>query len=120
MQELDTILAYLVDNVDGALSVAIGAMDGLLVEQYPQQGVDLSAMAAEETKIITTVQNAFSGALESGDIREIIITSEKLIGYTRVISEDLFCLLTMNPSGNIGKARLYVEQAIPKVLEVLT
>lgn len=120
MQELDQILAYLVDNVDGALSVAIGAMDGLLVEQYPQQGVDLSAMAAEETKIITTTQSAFKNALQSGDIQEIIITSERLIGYTRLFNSELFCLLTMNPSGNIGKARLYVEQSMPKILEVLT
>ncbi|HEX7022302.1 MAG TPA: hypothetical protein VF171_05545 [Trueperaceae bacterium] len=118
MQELDQILAHLVDQVDGATSAAVGGMDGLLIEQYPQHGQDLSAMAAEETNVLMHTRNAFGRTLAGGKLHEVIVTTEKMVGYTRLLSEDLFCLIVMSRSGNIGKARLYSEQAAKEILEV--
>ena len=120
MQEFDQILAYLVDNVDGAMSAAVGGMDGLLIDQYPQQGNDLSAIAAEQTNILTNTRNAYSQSLAGGGIKELIVTADHLIGYTRLLNDELFCLIVMDTSGNIGKARLYTEQASKQILEALT
>ncbi len=117
MQELDQILAYLVDNVDGAMSAAVGGMDGLLIEQYPAQGQDLSLLAAEQTNILNNARSAYT-QLQSGALNELIITAEKLIAYTRLLNDELFCVIVMNPAGNIGKARLYSEQAAKRILEV--
>jgi predicted regulator of Ras-like GTPase activity (Roadblock/LC7/MglB family) len=118
MQELDQLLAYLVNNVDGALSAAVGGMDGLLIEQYPQQAQGLSALAAETTNILVNTRNAYSGGLSGGALREVIVTTEKYVGYTRLLNDELFCLVIMNPVGNIGKARLYSAQAAKRILEV--
>lgn len=118
MNELDEILALLVDQVDGAQVAAVGGMDGLLVEQYPAQGRDLSATTAELTNLLTATRTAYSGTLDAGEIHEVIVTAEQVIGYTRLLGDDMFCLIVMNPGGNIGKARLYSEEAARRILEV--
>ncbi len=118
MTELDEILEHLIDNVDGAMVSAVGGMDGLLVEQYPEHGQDLAAAAAEITNLLASTTTAFTEVLDGGAVKELIITTEKLVGYTRVLSGELFCLIVMNPAGNIGKARLYSEQAARHILEV--
>jgi predicted regulator of Ras-like GTPase activity (Roadblock/LC7/MglB family) len=118
MTELDEILAHLVDNVDGTVVAAVGGMDGLLVEQYPQNGHDLSATTAELTNVLNSSRTVFMQSFEGGDLKEVIVTSENLVGYTRLLNEDFFCLLVLEALGNIGKARLYSDQAVKHILEV--
>jgi len=119
MEDLDRLLGFLVDNVDGALSAAVGAMDGLLIAQYPSQGHDLSMMTAEKTKVISYLRQIYNGVLAGGELSEVVVVASHLIGYTRLLSDELFCLVVMNPAGNIGKARLYSEQVSVRILEVL-
>ncbi len=119
MQEFDQILAQLVNNVDGATSAAVGGMDGLLIEQYPPTGQDLAAIAAEQSNIINSTLSAYKQALSSGELREIIVTADNLVGYTRLLSSELFCMIVMDDSGNIGKARIYTEQAASQILDAL-
>lgn len=118
MTELDEILGTLVDNVDGTLYAAVGGMDGLLIEQAPRTGEDLSAATAEVTNVLTYTRSAFGTTLDGGDIKELIVTAEKMVAYTRMLDDELFCIVIMNPAGNIGKARLYSEQAARQILEV--
>lgn len=120
MQDLDQTLATLVENIDGALVAAVGGMDGLIIEQYPQQEQDLSNITAEQTTILTAATNIYARELKGGNLREFIVTAENLIAYTRLLNSELFCLIIMNPSGNIGKVRLYTEQAQVRILEALT
>jgi len=119
MQEFDKILAQLVNNVDGARSAAVGGMDGLLIEQYPAQGEDLAALAAEQSNILNSTQSAYASTLSSQGLREIIVVTDNLIGYTRLLSDELFCIIVMDAAGNIGKARIYTEQAAPQILDAL-
>jgi predicted regulator of Ras-like GTPase activity (Roadblock/LC7/MglB family) len=118
VQELDELLASLVDNVDGALAALIGDADGLLIEQYPRQAQDLSAIAAQWTNVLTALKGV-SQSLNGGEIKEVMVTADKLIGYARAFNKELFCFIVMNPSGNIGKARLYSQQVAKQLLEVL-
>ena len=120
MQDLDQTLATLVENIDGALVAAVGGMDGLIIEQYPQQEQDLSGITAEQTNILTTAKSIYVERLKGGNLQEFIVTAENLIAYTRLLNSELFCLIVMNPSGNIGKVRLYSEQAQTRILEALT
>ena len=45
---------------------------------------------------------------------------QKLIGYTVQITGDFFLTLTLEPSGNIGKARLMSDLALKSLREVLS
>lgn len=119
MEDLDSLLAYLVDHVDGAISVAVGGMDGLLIAQYPAQSHDMAIMTAETTKVLGYIRQTYGGTLEGGGLSEVIVVARHMIGYTRLLGHELFCLMVMTPAGNIGKARLYSEQVATRVLEVL-
>jgi predicted regulator of Ras-like GTPase activity (Roadblock/LC7/MglB family) len=118
VQEFDKLLAYLVDNIDGALAALIGDKDGLLIEQYPTKAQDLSAVAAQWTNVLSALKGV-TASLEGGRINEVMITTDKLIGYARTLDDELFCFTVMNSSGNIGKARLYSSQLAKHMLEAL-
>jgi uncharacterized protein len=117
VKEIDELLAYLVDNVDGALAAFVGGSDGLLIEQHPKQGQDMSGVTAQWTNVLTAMTSVSTG-LKAGKVEEAIMTAEKVIAYARQLSPELFCVVIMNPSGNIGKARLYSQKLAKSLLEV--
>ena len=88
MSDLESILEWLVDDVDGALVAALGGMDGLLIERVPE------------------------------DTDEVMIGGERVITYVRRVAPELFLLLVMNASGNVGKARLFGGRARDAIREV--
>ncbi len=117
MQDINEILAYLTDSVDGAQLALIGDFDGLLIEQYPQDGKDLSELTVQWTKIITVIDTA-AKALKGGQIQEIMITSERMMAYAHILNESLFSLVIMNSSGNFGQAKLYSKKINKFILEI--
>jgi predicted regulator of Ras-like GTPase activity (Roadblock/LC7/MglB family) len=119
MTELDEILAFVVEQVDGALVAAVAGMDGLLVEQFPQDEPGLGSLAAELTTVINSCSDAMSGPLEAGELRELVVGCEKRVAYARMLGSGLFCLILLEADGNLGKARLYGGQASQKLVEVL-
>jgi predicted regulator of Ras-like GTPase activity (Roadblock/LC7/MglB family) len=119
MTELDEILSLLVEQVDGALAAAVAGMDGLLVEQFPQDNTEMAGVAAELTNVLVSGRNAISNRLEGGPLRELILGCERRVGYVRVLDDDLFCLIVLGPEGNLGKARLYGAQAAERLKQVL-
>ena len=118
--EFDSILSNLVSNVDGAIGAAIGGMDGLLVEQFAvDTKFDLSSVVAEHSNLLRGASMAYSSSLDAGEVSEILIVSQKLLGYTKQITRNFFLTLTLEPNGNIGKARLMSELALKSLREVL-
>ena len=118
MRELDDLLKFVVTNVDGALFAALGSVDGLLVEQYPADGQDLSAYTAEITNVLNALVRLNATGFEGGTFKEVMATGERLISFTRRLDDELFLMIVMNPSGNLGKARLYSDQVAKQLLEV--
>lgn len=118
MTELDEILEFLVEQVDGALAAAVAGMDGLLVEQYPEHA-NLGPLAAELTAVLGSSSAAMSDHLGAGETRELMIAAEGRLAHVSVLGADLFCLVVLEADGNLGKARLYGEQAARRLVGVL-
>ncbi|MFN3267287.1 MAG: roadblock/LC7 domain-containing protein [Deinococcales bacterium] len=110
--ELDQILTQLVNNTDGALGAALGGMDGLLIEQFSNDAkLILSSVVAEHSNLLRSTRVAYEVSLGAGQVDEILVSSEKLLGLTKCINPDFFVALILEPSGNIGKARLFLAAA---------
>ncbi len=118
--ELDQILSLLVANTDGALGAALGGMDGLLIEQFSNEAkLNLSNVVAEHSNLLRSTKIAYGVSLGAGEVGEIIVTSDKILGFTKRVNNDFFITLILEPNGNIGKARLLLEQAIKNLKGVL-
>jgi predicted regulator of Ras-like GTPase activity (Roadblock/LC7/MglB family) len=120
MQSLEGILERLVESVDGATLAAIGSTDGLVVEQHPPSGHDLAATAAELTHVLVGVTRALGEHLDAGATRELTIATEHRIAFVRVVTPELYLLVMMEPSGNLGKARLHADEAADAVIGLLS
>jgi predicted regulator of Ras-like GTPase activity (Roadblock/LC7/MglB family) len=119
MADLEEILARMVHQVDGCLAAAVAGMDGLVIEQQPHEGSELAGVVAEIVNALASLRTSVSEELEGGALREVIATSDRRTAYARVLGPDLFCLLVLNRTGNLGKARLYSEEAARKITGVL-
>jgi predicted regulator of Ras-like GTPase activity (Roadblock/LC7/MglB family) len=118
--ELEIVLSNLVSYVDGAVGAALGGMDGLLVEQYAVEAkLNLSTIIAEHANILRNARSAYSNSLAAGNIREVLVTAEHMLGYTRLVTPDFFLTLVLDPKGNIGKARLLGDQAVKQIQEIV-
>jgi len=117
VRELDEMLSYLVDNVDGAQMALIADSDGLLIEQFPANGNDLSEVTVQWTKVMTIIESA-SKTVKGGRIKDIMISGEKMLAYARTLNESLFILVIMNSSGNFGLAKLYCKKIEQQILEI--
>src|SRR5690625_4430595 len=119
MTELDEILAGLTDQVDGSVAAAVGGMDGLVVEHAGSAREELDAFIAELTNVLTASSSALGRRLDGGALQELILTAERSVAYVWVLNRDLYCVLLLEPGGNIGKARLYSGYAGKRILETL-
>jgi predicted regulator of Ras-like GTPase activity (Roadblock/LC7/MglB family) len=120
VRDLEDILSFVVGSVDGAQFAALGSADGLLIAQHPKADLELSPYTAELTNVLSAIARLRDTGADPGDLRELMITSERLINYVRRLDPDLFLAIVMNPSGNLGKARLYSEQVKGELLGLLT
>lgn len=115
---MDEILKTLVDQVEGATGAAVGGVDGLLIEQYGA-GVDLGDAVAEHANLLRNTRAAYTETLQTGDLREMMVVTEKMIGYTQPIGEEYFVLLLLEPIANLGKARLRSQDAARGLREMI-
>ncbi len=119
MESLEGILERLVEAVDGAIVAAIGSTDGLVVEQHPPASHDLAATAAELTHVLVGVGRALGEHADAGATRELMITTEHKLAFVRVVNPELYLLVLMDPSGNLGKTRLHADEAAERLIGLL-
>lgn len=117
MKDLEEILAYVVDNLDGAIAAFVGSHDGLLIEQHPRQGQDFSAVAAQWTNVLTALGSMASG-LKAGRLKESMMMTESMLVYARLVNQEIFCVVIMSPTGSLEKARLLSQEISQNLLEV--
>jgi predicted regulator of Ras-like GTPase activity (Roadblock/LC7/MglB family) len=109
-----------VDNTDGGLAGLLMDFEGIPVESYSRQnaGLDIEAVGAEISVVIKAIQRA-SEMLDAGTTREVAFQSEKLVTLIRVINDNYFMALTLEPEGNLGKGRFLMRVVAPRLRDEL-
>ena len=118
MSNLEQILERLLTCADGAVAVAVGGMDGLLVEQRPERQPDLTVCVAELTNALVGVRRAVGEALAGGAVAELSIRSEHVVALVRHVTPEHYLLLALEPSADTGAAARALDDGAQRVREL--
>ncbi len=105
-------LTEIVDRIEGSAAAAILGIDGLLIERYLKDmdpSLDLELIAIEFTNLLRRSMRTASDT-ELGDLREMVIATDRLTFLLRPITTEYFLLLALNPGGNVGRARFELRK----------
>ncbi|GLV48033.1 hypothetical protein TJA_11910 [Thermus sp. LT1-2-5] len=121
---MEELLQRLLDRVEGAFAAGLGTLDGLLVEGVRRKRVDLEAAIAEHAALFRQARTAYAASLGAARVEELWIGGHPVVGYARMARapkarEDLFLLLLLEPSANLGRARVEAAKAVETLWEVV-
>ncbi len=107
------MLETIIERTDGSLGVLIMGTDGIAVEKVLAEAgndANLDVAAAEFTSLVRGAQRAGSDT-GLGDLRELVVATEKAVVVMRMLTRDYFVVLAINPEGNLGRGRFELRKA---------
>lgn len=113
-------LREVVQGTDGGVAGLLMGFDGIAVDSYAKDDaeIDITTVGMEFSVIISQIRRA-AEMLEAGVTKEVAIQAEKLTTVVRVLNDEYFLALALEPTGNIGKGRFLLRIAAPKFLSEL-
>ena len=113
--DFKTILNEIVNNVDGAIGAGLVGTDGIVIDQVSTTGsFDISDVGAEYATIIKNAKKA-SENFGLGKTNEIMISTDKAMMIIMMVGHEYFINMALELDGNLGRGRLEVKRAIPKL-----
>ena len=114
------VLREVVESTDGGVAGLLMGYDGIPVEQYVKDDVELNveSIGMEYSVILTQIRKA-AQMLDAGSAREVAINAERMITVIRLLNDDYFVAVTLSPTGNSGKARFLLRTHASKFLDSL-
>jgi predicted regulator of Ras-like GTPase activity (Roadblock/LC7/MglB family) len=114
------ILQDLVNRTDGGVAGLLMASDGIAIDQYSRGDgpFDIESVGMEYSVVLKGVQRA-TEMLDTGATKEVSIQTERLTTVVRMLSDEYFVALAVEPGGNVGKARYLLRTSAPKLIENL-
>jgi predicted regulator of Ras-like GTPase activity (Roadblock/LC7/MglB family) len=115
-----SILQDIVEQSGGGISSALMGYDGIAVDQYekPFEGIDLQLVAVEYANVLKEVKKTVE-ILETGEMEEVVIRTERFTVLIRALTDDYFVTLTLRRDGNFGKARYMLAKESSRLREAL-
>jgi predicted regulator of Ras-like GTPase activity (Roadblock/LC7/MglB family) len=115
-----SILREVVENTDGALASILMGFDGITVDSYTgsKAKVDMETVGGEYSQVLMQIKQA-SQMLDMGTAKEVAVQAENMITLMRLINDEYFVALAIEPTGNLGKARFLLRLQSIKLLENL-
>lgn len=109
-------LRKMVEGVSGAIGIALMGSDGIPIAELSAPGVDaaaadgeVSAAGVEFGRILDEVRKA-ADAIGAGRLEETVIGLARYWLLFRVVDEELFLVVALEPRGNLGKARFLMRR----------
>lgn len=112
----EPILRKMVEGVSGALGIALMGSDGIPIAEIYAPGADaaasegeISAVGVEFGRILDELRKA-SDAIRGGRLEEVVIGLARYWLLFRVVDDELFLVVALEPRGNLGKARFLMRR----------
>lgn len=108
-------LRDVVARVEGVRSAMIVGIDGIIIERAFSTGEDISELniemvTAEFTSLLKTALRT-ADDVEVGTMLEMTVFTEKCVFVIRMITEEYYIMVVMDPDGNFGRARYELKKA---------
>jgi predicted regulator of Ras-like GTPase activity (Roadblock/LC7/MglB family) len=102
--------------VDGAVVCSVMGFDGIAIDTFESQSSDLDVptLLVEYTTVLNQVRSA-AVVLQSGQVRELVVSTDKLTAMFRPLSSEYFLVLALAQEANWGKARYMMRIVAPKL-----
>jgi predicted regulator of Ras-like GTPase activity (Roadblock/LC7/MglB family) len=115
-----SILREVVENTDGAVASILMGFDGITVDSYTreQHGVDMETVGSEYSQVLSQVRTA-AQQLDMGSAKEVSVQAENMVTLMRLLNDEYFVALAIQPHGNVGKGRFLLRLQAIKLLENL-
>lgn len=116
---LNDILRGIVEKAGGGVGAVIMGYDGIPIDEYIREGVfDVELLAVEYANVLKEVKRTID-VLKTGEMEEIVITTERSKVLIRAINDDFFLMLALESDGNFGKGRYLLKRDVPRLREEL-
>ena len=79
---------------------------------------DIESVGMEYSVVLKGVQRA-AEMLDAGETKEVSVQTERLTTVVRMLSDEYFVALAVEPGGNVGKARFLLRTSAPVLIENL-
>lgn len=114
------ILQELADELDDFIAASVVGVDGMSVANLvADRNFDESKASAALSQLVKQAAES-SEAMGAGEFEETITTSEKYMFVTRPLGNGKFFIeLVLKANGNLGAARMYLEEHEEGLLESL-
>jgi len=116
---LKDLLQDIVKKVGGGIGALIMGYDGIPIEEYIlESNFDIQLLAVEYVNVMKEVKRSLE-VLKTGNLEEVLISTEQSKIIIRTVCEDYFVILILNSEGNYGKGRYLLKLETPRLLEDL-
>lgn len=117
----ERVLKEVVDGSAGAMAALVMDTDGITLASYAKESstFDIATVGVELSVVIKSVVQA-AEMLEAGQTSEMSIVSDELVTVVRMVNRMYFVALSMEPGGNLGKARYLLRTKVPEMVDELS
>lgn len=108
-------LQNVVNKTEGCIGAMVMGTDGIAVEKCwnPEalsKTLDATVAVAEYTSLMRNARRT-NRELEVGNLKELNLVNETGIFLMRLINDDYFVAMILEPDGNIGRGRYELQRA---------
>jgi len=121
--DFQNLLKNLLDDVPKSVAATLMGNDGIAIitvkaDENQADDFDVSSMFVEYSSLLNQIREA-AKMFSSGNINEVMISTEKLTVILRVLTEEYFTALVLHPDANAGQGRYKLRVASPRLVSEL-
>ena len=117
LKTMRAILQKIVEETPGARGAIIMGYDGIVIERYKARGsedFDIDTVVTEFSFRFTELRKA-AESLDLGTATDIVLKMERGTMLFRGLTEEYFIVMVLGHSGQMGRGRWKLRQAVPEL-----